>query len=167
MDSRRNRIPNEDRFQDLDALVLAEIESLSRAEHHRRPPRGPDHRAPAPAASVRPARRSERPAEEEFTGEAFDEQAALADSSEEDESQENSSVELLSPEEQAFISRAVGSLSNRGNADMILTCVWDQLTEADPEAFFRPAEEGSQPDSDAPTDEGDTAQPSGESPSEG
>ena len=167
MDSRRNRIPNEDRFQDLDALVLAEIESLSRPEHRGRPAHAPEHRAPTPAASFRPARRSERPAEEEFTGEAFDEEAALADSSEEGESREESSVELLSPEEQAFVSRAVGFLSNRSNADMILTRVWEQLTGADPEAFFRPAEEGSQPDPEAPMDEGASAPASGESPDEG
>jgi hypothetical protein len=153
-------------LNELDALVLAEIESLSRTEHPRRPPRAPEHRAPAPA-SFRPARRSEPPAEEKFTGEAFDEQAVLADNTEEEEPQEESSVELLSPEEQAFVSRAVGFLSNRGNADMILTRVWEQLTEADPEAFFRPAEDGSQPDSDAPIDEGDAAQASDDGPHEG
>lgn len=44
---------------------------------------------------------------------------------------------LLSPEEEAFITRAVGFLSQRPEADIILNRIWEQLTELDPEGYYR------------------------------
>jgi hypothetical protein len=139
-----------DDLPELDVLVLAEIESLSRAERPRarRPAAGADARGKArPALSPRPAAeggvvriRGAEPGGEGLSGEEseglFDE--ALIDGGVgPDPDDEVPLGGLLSVEEEAFITRAVGFLSQREHADMILGRVWEQLTELDPEAFYQ------------------------------
>ncbi|EGV20457.1 hypothetical protein [Thiocapsa marina] len=144
---------------DLDALVLAEIESLiARRKAAREQPRThtPPAQTPAPRARDTTARRGGRvaplrtPSEptSEWTGESFDEdpEALFAEPppNPEQEPQE-SHPSLLSPEEEAFITRAVGFLSQRAEADIILNRIWEQLTELDPEGYYEAPHEGSDP----------------------
>ncbi|MEY6431828.1 hypothetical protein ABC977_05320 [Thioalkalicoccus limnaeus] len=142
---------------DLDALVLAEIESLT--GHRDRPrqdkPVGGTPKAPLrqqcgerPAQTsvtgdqpgarrrVSTAKLSGEPAPEDF-GEGvealFTEPAEAATSSDTNTKR----AELLDTEERAFITRAVGFLSARPTADIILEHIWERLT-ADPDDCFRP-----------------------------
>jgi hypothetical protein len=144
-----------ERFDDLDALVMAEIESVGRG----RPLRTPAARARPPGAGRRPARGRVRegPAAprspsriygedrsaDGVSGEEADGLFDLPLETDDEGLVDSPSTEpqgLFSPEEQAFVSRAVGFLSGHENADMILGQIWERITEEAPEAFFRPAD---------------------------
>jgi hypothetical protein len=144
---------------DLDALVLAEIESLiarrkaaheqprTRTNPAQTPPPGPHDTSLQRGARVAPLRTpSERTFE--WTGESFDEdpEALFAEPPPNPgQEPEEAHPSLLSPEEEAFITRAVGFLSQRAEADIILNRIWEQLTELDPEGYYEAPHEGSNP----------------------
>ena len=136
---------------DLDALVLAEIESLiarRKAAHAQPRPHATPAQTPAPrtrdasarrVAKVAPLRTPSEPAQE-WTGESFDEDAEALfgePSPNPGHEPEEAHPSLLSPEEEAFITRAVGFLSQRAEADIILNRIWEQLTELDPEGYYQ------------------------------
>jgi hypothetical protein len=139
-----------DDFEDLDALVLAEIESLSGRPRTARPSPGGERPAPRPA--VQPAReqrdepapvapiRCRAGAEPNRSGEEFD---GLFDGpfaegqGEPDPDDTGPAASLLGTEEEAFVTRAVGFLSQREHADMILGRIWDELTQLDPDGFYQ------------------------------
>jgi hypothetical protein len=141
-----------DDLQDLDALVLAEIESLRGRGQGKGAPQ-PDGSRPrsssgSPAAAPRgdtgappvaPIRRRVGQ-EPNSTGEEFDglsSDALLDEPAGSDTEDVPLAASLLSPEEDAFVARAVGFLSQREHADMILGQIWEQLTEADPGGFYQ------------------------------
>jgi hypothetical protein len=137
---------------DLDALVLAEIESLTSRRDATRARRIKGAAAPTPVAGetetrdrpntqpkgkasvapIRsaPERRRESSGEE---AELLFEEPEPAD----DNAADSALAGLLSPEEEAFITRAVGFLSQRPEADIILNRIWEQLTELDPEGYYQ------------------------------
>jgi hypothetical protein len=138
-----------DDFEDLDALVLAEIESLSGPPRSARPSAGGARPAPRPAA--RPARehrdgpapvapiRRRAGAEPNRSGEEFDglfDRPFPEGQGGPDPDDTGPVASLLSTEEEAFVTRAVGFLSQREHADMILGRIWEQLTELDPDGFY-------------------------------
>ncbi len=144
----------ENHFADLDALVLAEIESLS---PHTRPlnPRQasackPERQSRArlenrgkPASASKVARIREQDREgDRLSGEEaeglFEEPIEFTDPCDVEENEHDPMISLFNAEEEAFVSRAVGFLCQRDNADIILNRIWEQLTEADSESFFRP-----------------------------
>ena len=155
---------SEERYADLDKLVLAEIESLTggRAPGRRRTHRGRmrvvnDQRPEQPAAvddgstgDKVVALSGANPETGEFFGE---EAAALLEPEDEHGNQGvtpddvlgapmEPGAEIFSSEEQAFITRALGFLSGRDNADLILGRVWEQVTAASsPDEFFLPEDE--------------------------
>lgn len=171
-----NEKSSSDDLRELDTLVLAEIESLTRctrplhprramaSDPRRQPETKPDkRREPVPLSKVTRIRGEERE-NEALSGEEaellFDEDNELGDLSDVEEDEHGAAASLFSPEEEAFITRAVGFLAQRDNADMILNRIWEQLTEADPEGFFRPedAERPASPGADAkPAPAGDAA----------
>lgn len=131
---------------DLDALVLAEIESLTTRRDAVR-----SRQAPC-AAPVPPAEAAERKAKAsvaqlrrapERGPDGFGEGAELLfEGLEPPESPvevepDGQETGLLCPEEEAFITRAVGFLSRRPAADIILNRIWEQLTELDPEGYYQ------------------------------
>ncbi|CRI66227.1 hypothetical protein THIOKS12690008 [Thiocapsa sp. KS1] len=131
---------------DLDALVLAEIESLTAHRAGARSKQAPCGDAPTPAAnggarepkakaSVAPIRSAPERRRESFGEEAelLFEEPEPAD----DNAADSALAGLLSPEEEAFITRAVGFLSQRPEADIILNRIWEQLTELDPEGYYQ------------------------------
>ena len=148
----RSRTPRSQRsWAALDALVLAEIESLSggtkRSEtssdprptkSHPTPPTKPSKPREAPVAALR--------ADEPITGgETYDaalEADLLAPGRSNPPDDDGPTPSLLSAEEEAFVTRAVTFLSGREHADMMLGRVWEQLTELHPEGFFEPSLEG-------------------------
>lgn len=137
---------------ELDALVLAEMESLDTRIRPPRPTRSP---GPAVTSRARPARAAPDPArpvraptplgrrpeaDVDRSGEEFEAlfEAPLVEESDGPDLEDAASAGgLLSLEEEAFITRAVGFLSQREHADMILGRIWEQLTELDPEAFYQ------------------------------
>ena len=137
-------------YTDLDALVLAELESLDRGRSRHAPlsKAGPT-RIPQKANEGRPlVRVSKAPftrihgedrAEQGITGEEaetlFETPLDEMTRSNTDEVSQ-SSDSLFSPEEQAFMSRAVGFLTGRENADMILGQIWERMTGDHPEEFY-------------------------------
>jgi hypothetical protein len=134
---RRDEEP-EERYEDLDQMVLAEFESLDR------PRRGPlPKKTTSQQAKVHPIAKS-TPAPEP-TGYFGEEAEVLQQALEEPLEGEDACPEddILSPEEHAFVTRSVGFLRGRANADAILGRVWEEVTEGDPQAFFSPAEETS------------------------
>lgn len=152
----KTRVANEnsDDFNDLDAMVLAEIESLQggltlRRGRIRRAARAEDARDDAKtdastSAPMRAARiHGDDRAERGYTGEEaellFDSEA-LKDGSGNVNEHDDAPESLFSAEEQAFLARAVGFLSGRDNADMILGRIWEQLTAEQPDAFFDPTD---------------------------
>lgn len=137
-------------LDDLDALVLAEIESISgrvrsngvrpmqdRAQPRSTPTPGelPRRRSRAAVAPIQGRKRQETPHSGEDAEGLFDEPFAVeAPDPERDEAPPIAS--LLTPEEDAFITRAVGFLTEREHADMILGQIWEALTEQRPDGFF-------------------------------
>ncbi len=133
-------------YPDLDALVLAEIESIKGRHQHN--PVSPEHEVcsqeqiqgagetPSRASEVTPIRGEEQHYRD-FTGE----EAELLDHYTEPECEdlnEQTPPRLFTPEEEAFMHRAIGFLSGRDNADVILGRIWEQITENHPERFFDP-----------------------------
>jgi hypothetical protein len=126
---------------DLDALVLAEIESLTARRDAARTGQTTRAAAPTPVAEgtepeptkikarVAPIRNTP-----ERRRESFGEEAELLFEEPEpaDENEVDSALE-----EEAFITRAVGFLSQRPEADIILNRIWEQLTEMDPEGYYQ------------------------------
>ena len=131
---------------DLDALVLAEIESLTARRDAARTKQTTRAAAPTPVAegteptarvkaSVARIRNTPERRRESFGEEAellFEEPEPLVE-----DAAERAPAGLLSPEEEAFITRAVGFLSRRPEADIILNRIWEQLTELDPEGYYQ------------------------------
>lgn len=131
-----NRTAN---FPDLDALVLAEIESIGKGKR-RRARRGPptlDRRTPVspgtshPEAATVSRLHEDRPAANVYRGEEAEglleesgDDPGLADGGDE------GPLDLMGVEEQAFVTRAVGFLSGRPNAGMILDQIWGQVAAA-------------------------------------
>lgn len=156
----------EESFADLDKMVLAEIELLtdgrapSRSRPHAAGMRVVDDRHPdrptavddEPSGDKVVALTGANPGRGEFFGEEAttllepeDELGNQGATSEDvpDDSMEPG-TEIFSPEEQAFITRALGFLSGRENADMILGRVWEEVTaSSSPDAFFSPGDEQS------------------------
>ena len=143
---------------DLDALVMAEIERLApQAQAAPAAPATAPRRSsaavkPLPGASVEPDLGSGEQASALF--DAADDDADSADA---DADLEGSA--LLSAEEQAFITRALGFLAQRDNADMILGRIWQALADGNPDGYFRPddaaageASSGAAGAGEAPTD---------------
>lgn len=147
---------------DLDALVLEEIESLDRGggQRGRQPGQGPSaasaqpsggnqrsgrgdsQQAPRPAARIRPRRwglESARQATGEEAEGLCDEPWDLAGAPEASSADGPTAADLLTPEEQAFVARAVGFLAGRPNADLILDRVWSQSIASRPDGFYDPA----------------------------
>lgn len=146
---------------DLDALVLAEIASLGRGRipqtantceakgsditsDRGRPESGrgwPSPQVPQPAAPIRAVRRDDSLARglsgEEAEG-LFDQPFDLAEEDEGGPAEGPTAADLLTPEEQAFIARAVGFLSGRPSADLILDRVWSQAIQSRPDGFYDP-----------------------------
>ena len=137
-------------LSDLNALVLAEIASLGRTarpvEARSDPVR--DRPGPGPVASRPPPqsglavrspshRRGVEPSGEEAEG-LFDEPCDRPDPDEDAAADGPTAADLLTPEEQAFIARAVGFLSGRPGADLILDRIWSQVTDARPDRFYDP-----------------------------
>ncbi len=155
MQRRETHIPQENSVEELDALVLAEIESLAR---HTRPPNlkqtsasGPERRQsrvrlenrgkPVSASKVARIRGEDREGDVlsgEEAEELVEEPIEFGDLPGVEEDEHAQATTLFSAEEEAFVTRAVGFLARRDNADIILNRIWEQLTEADPEGFFRP-----------------------------
>lgn len=151
MPNQRTHTSDETQYEELDALVLAEIESLGR-------PRGQRQvRALAAQDEIeQPARKRGTPVDEtalhlareteleglvergEMPDLESEEVPLAADWDEEKTEEETYTTELLSAEEQAFVTRAVGFLVHRDNKDVILGQIWERLAEAAPESFFRP-----------------------------
>jgi len=131
----------------LDELVLAELDSLT---VRRLPPRPTAAVAtdwagvseidtrPAHIAPLRRVEGSKAGLSGEEAEGLFDEPLAETDGLAAEESDAAAAASLLTPEEEAFITRAVGFLRQREHADMILGRVWEQLTGDDPSAFFEP-----------------------------
>ena len=141
---------DEQSFTDLDALVLAEIESASGARTRRRPGTSSPRRREAngvPGKQERPAETREVArihgddrARHNLSGEEA-EFLDLPPELAEEEQDELSAPRLFTPEEEAFMHRAVGFLSGRENGDVILGHIWEQLTESHPERFYMPEHE--------------------------
>ena len=132
-------------YGDLDALVLAEIESLHRRGRTRpAPSTGVEDlpaTEPASAAGVAQIRGTESGGEvfrgEEAAG-LFDD--SIGESTELGELEQDGHAAvggLYSAEEDAFITRAVGFLTQRDNADVILNQIWQQVMEGYSEEFYR------------------------------
>lgn len=142
----------------LDALVLAEIESLGHGRQARavtgRPapesasarkrPGGasdqmrtfakwPGQAARGPCAEATAPNRSGEEAEG-----LFDEPFELADPGDDPSRDGPTAADLLSPEELAFVARAAGFLSGRPNADLILDRIWSQALGSQPDGFYDP-----------------------------
>jgi hypothetical protein len=62
---------------------------------------------------------------------------------------------LLDQEEEEFITRTVDWLSRRSNPDELLAIIWTLVTDADPDAFYRPES----PTPPTPAAESPTAEP--------
>lgn len=170
-------------LSDLDALVLEEIASLGdRRSAHAPSVRRPRDRgvngdpgcseirtgrsspqAGQPVAPIHPRGWAASPTAgasgEEAEG-LFDQPFELADEPETAAADGPTAADLLTPEEQAFISRAVGFLCDRPNADLILDRVWSQAIQSRPDGFY-------DPDSPNPLDDATPASPQGEDPGEG
>jgi hypothetical protein len=54
-----------------------------------------------------------------------------------------STADLFTKEEQDFIQRSTDWLAERENKDMIISRIWEQLTESVPESFYSAQHEGS------------------------
>ena len=138
-------------LSDLNALVLAEIASLGRTARpvearsdplRDRPGPGPvASRSPQPGLAARSPshRRGVEPSGEEAEG-LFDEPCDRPDPDEDAAADGPTAADLLTPEEQAFIARAVGFLSGRPSVDLILDRIWSQVTDAKPDRFYDPEE---------------------------
>jgi hypothetical protein len=136
----------EQEYEDLDALVLAEIESIGRVQKRRTGDQRKDAvQMQRPLSSAQPtviplAKHGDgdhaaegvsgEEAEALFELPVAEEFAYLVEVS------EPSADALYSTEEQAFMSRAIDFLKGRDNADMILGQIWEQLTSDDPQAFY-------------------------------
>jgi hypothetical protein len=169
---------------DLDALVLAEIESLTARRDAARPKQ--TARAAAPTSLAEDAESRERPTTQpkakasvapirsapERRRESFGEEAELLFEEPEplvEDAAERAPAGLLSPEEEAFITRAVGFLSQRPEADIILNRIWEQLTELDPEGYYQAPldtrdETGRETPPESAGSEGSTATPRADPP---
>lgn len=127
-------------YPDLDALVLSEIESASGRRRRHQDDNG----------SVQP-REGGPPAVARIHGDARLESGMSGEEAEllEQPSPAVSELDdlppptLFTPEEEAFMHRAVGFLSDRENGDMILGQIWERITQENPEAFYT-AEDGSE-----------------------
>lgn len=168
-------------YPDLDALVLAEIESMGRGRHasSKRARSAREQHRPEPTrqrerpASPKLARiHGEDRAAEGITGEeaeALFDEPLMDESGQFPDEMEKSTHSLFSAEELAFMSRAVGFLSGRDNADMILGQIWEQLTSDHPEEFYAADEtlestpERQNSDQTKATDTEKTDQPKGDS----
>ena len=163
-------------LSDLDALVLAEVESLSlpraarasearsecnpeRAPECQRAPTARDRRRTASAALLMrqqhgrdPQRAGRARSGEEAEG-LFDEPLELSDPGgdryDDPASDGPTAADLLSPEEQAFIARAAGFLSGRPNADLILDRIWSQAIESNPNGLYDPESADALSDADS------------------
>jgi hypothetical protein len=115
----------------LEALVLAELDSLQPAPPKRAPaPHAEATSRPRDRARVTPLRRMSAPPGADSLDASVEAQAAGE--------QTRGAAGLASVEEQAFITRAVAFLSEREHADIILGRVWEQLLELAPEGFYEP-----------------------------
>lgn len=139
----------EQSLSDLDALVLAEIKSASGRQGRRRPaiqastPQRRDSRAEEVEAQAQ-SREVARIHGEDRDNEALSgEEAALLDLPEMAmvESEDLPPAKLFTPEEEAFMHRAIGFLSGRDNGDVILGRIWEQLTESHPERYYESPQE--------------------------
>jgi hypothetical protein len=133
---------SDEQFSDLDALVMEEIESLDR---RRRAPRGQEAEPREAEVFALPDR---SPVSAPEPVQYFGEEAAVLQQALEvppPDEDTNPSDDIFSSEEQAFMTRAVGFLRGRPNADAILGRVWEEVTEGDPQAFFSAAEVSENP----------------------
>lgn len=141
---------DEQSFTDLDALVLAEIESASGG----RPNRPSDARSPKRHEAGNLTRKEKRLAlprdvsrihgTERDSRDLSGEEAEFLEQPlemEEPEQEELSPSKLFTPEEEAFMHRAVGFLNGRENGDMILGQIWERLMENHPESFYLPPQD--------------------------
>jgi hypothetical protein len=155
----------------LDALVLAEIESLGQGHRARATatrtvstrgparnrPGGASGQAQARAARPGPAARGQGAddAPRGLSGEEaeglFDEPFEISEPGDDPGQDGPTAADLLSPEEQAFVARAAGFLYGRPNADLILDRVWSQALESRPDGAYDPdaADPWTQPSPDA------------------
>lgn len=147
---------SDDEFDDLDAMVLAEIESLHTAPAKRR---NPASHQPRRTESTEMAVEAEADIDKPSTktaciyghdtqeeGRTGEESEGLFDACDDDRlfdtggDPEESPASLFSVEERAFMERAVGFLTGRDNADVILGQIWERLTSEQPESFYDPVE---------------------------
>lgn len=69
---------------------------------------------------------------------------------------------MLSEDDEAFVNKTVEWLSQRQNKDMLMTAIWDRLTEFTPETFYSPENDnanepsGEQSESDSQQSEGES-----------
>lgn len=124
------RVGNDGDYPDLDALVMAEIESMREVPARSRRPRA------AAVANIAGTEAHREPPSGEESEALFDAPSDERDgvASPDDEA----GGTLLSAEEEAFITRALGFLAHRDTADMILGRIWQELAEANPDGYFRP-----------------------------
>ena len=141
-------------ISDLDALVLAEIASLGQGRladsaetgtNTSRNQRDTGIRrssaTPRPPSGIRddrdPRRPTGHPSGEEAEG-LFDGFFDPGDPHDDLTADGPTAADLLSPEEQAFVARAVGFLSERANADLILDRIWSQALRVATRRVLRP-----------------------------
>jgi hypothetical protein len=134
---------------DLEALVLAEIESASGSRKRRRRPvpqpapvpQHPEAIQEAESAILPPVSSAvSRIRGDDRNGSGLSgEEAELLDRvplPDLGELDDLPPPRLFSPEEEAFMHRAVGFLSGRENGDMILGQIWERITREHPETFY-------------------------------
>ena len=68
---------------------------------------------------------------------------------------------LFDEEEERFISGAVDFLKSRDNKDVIISRIWNHITEAEPDAFYSPETDEEQATDDAPKKDAPPAPPQG------
>ena len=59
-------------------------------------------------------------------------------------------AELFNTEDKAFIARSVEWLRDRPSKDMILSRIWEELQETEPESFLAPPEALAEPEESDP-----------------
>lgn len=139
-------------WRELNDLVLREFESLERAGPSL--PKDPDRPPPADAGVVFLTQRGEagttqapaRPAADEMLAEETNLEGESAGQGhapifQSGEAGLGQVAELFNAEEAAFIARSVAWLQGKPSKDMILSQIWVQLQESEPDGFFTPAQE--------------------------
>jgi hypothetical protein len=140
MKKQKSRYGLSEEFPELDELVLREIQAMVPNGSHESLPKeqNPDDRSRANPVrphreKPKPARRPEPEAEEFPMDEpGWDKATDLTSSA---------PNELLSPEEQQFVTKTVEWLRTRGNRDTIMASVWSQVIDSDPDSFYSPETE--------------------------